>query len=86
MTGLAPLVTARLHLEPLQPATLEALLSRDTKAAERAQGTSLPDGFFAPTDDFFLEIQLGRRNIELPTVNAAGHMAETNANIHGKFS
>ncbi|MGO8874988.1 MAG: GNAT family N-acetyltransferase [Acidimicrobiales bacterium] len=60
MTGLAPLVTARLHLEPLQPATLEALLSRDTKAAERAQGTSLPDGFFAPTDDFFLEIQLAR--------------------------
>lgn len=60
MTGLAPLVTARLRLEPLQPATLEALLARDAEAAGRAQATPLPDAFFDPEDDFFLEIQLTR--------------------------
>jgi len=54
------IVTARLRLEPLMPETLEALLSRDRRAAERAQGRLLPEDLFEPGDDFFLKIQLSR--------------------------
>jgi RimJ/RimL family protein N-acetyltransferase len=60
MSDLAPIVTARLSLELLQPETLEALLCRDKAAAERIQGRVLPDAFLAPADDFFLKIQLSR--------------------------
>jgi RimJ/RimL family protein N-acetyltransferase len=56
----APIVTARLRLEPLQPGTIEALIAHDPKAAERAQGRALPDPFFESADEAFLAVQLGR--------------------------
>ena len=60
MTDPDPILTARLRLEPLRPQTLEALLSRDKHAAERAQHRALPDEFVEPADDFFLKTQLSR--------------------------
>jgi RimJ/RimL family protein N-acetyltransferase len=60
MSDLVPILTGRLRLEPLQPATLEALISRDKDKAERAQGRALPDAFVEPADDFFLKVQLSR--------------------------
>jgi RimJ/RimL family protein N-acetyltransferase len=56
----APVVTARLRLEALAPATLEALLAGDRQAARRAHGRDLPDEFFDPGRHGFLEIQLAR--------------------------
>jgi len=60
MSEPAPIFTARLSLEPLRPETLEAFVSDDTGAADRAQGRVLPEDFLDPADDFFLEVQLGR--------------------------
>jgi len=60
MTDPAPILTARLSLEPLRPVTVEALLSRDRDAAGRAQGRVLADEFLDLADDFHLKTQLDR--------------------------
>jgi ribosomal-protein-alanine N-acetyltransferase len=55
-----PLLTANLSLEPLLPATLEALLAGDVDAASLAQGLSLPAAFAESAEEFFLRVQLER--------------------------
>jgi RimJ/RimL family protein N-acetyltransferase len=60
MNDPAAVDTPRLLLEPLRPETIDALLTRDRAAVVQAQGRALPDEFFAPEDDTFLKIQLGR--------------------------
>jgi ribosomal-protein-alanine N-acetyltransferase len=60
MSDVGAIVTARLRLEPLEPETLEALISRDKAAADRIQGRVLPDDFLGPADEFFLTVQLAR--------------------------
>jgi len=60
MSDFAPIVTARLRLELLQPGTLEALIAHDRDAAEQVQGRVLPEVLFEPAHDSFLKIQLSR--------------------------
>jgi RimJ/RimL family protein N-acetyltransferase len=61
------LLTARLRLDPLLPATIEALLAGDREKASEAQGVELTDEFVESLDDFFLQVQLDRM-----TANPAG--------------
>jgi [ribosomal protein S5]-alanine N-acetyltransferase len=60
-----PLLTANLRLDPLLPATVEALLAGDRAAAARAQGLPLPAGF-ASAEEFFLRVQLERMTANPP--------------------
>ena len=62
-----PILTSNLRLDPLLPATLEALLAGDLVRASESQGTELPAEILESVDDFFLQVQLERM-----TKNPAG--------------
>jgi [ribosomal protein S5]-alanine N-acetyltransferase len=60
VTDVPPLLTANLRLDPMLPATLEALLAGDLPAASREQGVDLPAAFAESAEHFFLRVQLER--------------------------
>lgn len=67
MTPDGPLLTENLRLDPLSPATLEALLRGDPAGASAAQGIGITPEFVESVDELFLRVQLERM-----TKNPAG--------------
>lgn len=60
MADVPPLITPSLDLEALQPATVAALLDRDSAAASVAQGRDITEEFLDCLDPYFLQVQLER--------------------------